>query len=137
MIRKLEALIDPSRTQVFHIHLTEHPHPPLTCIEAPVTEFDIIQVKDAESLPAFNRATQAAEAGILAARPEGSHALSYGTPQEDSDALTSVYMAGWNSIEVRVQLGAYERVLIKHGCVHRITGPFEVGHGREPAEDRE
>ncbi|KAH9963589.1 hypothetical protein BC827DRAFT_1383123 [Russula dissimulans] len=107
--------------------------PPLTCIEAPVTEFDIVQVKDAHSLPVFDRATQA---GILAARPEGSHALSYGTPQEDSDALTSVYMAGWNNIEKRVQLGAYERVLIKHGYVHENTGPLEVGHGREPAEDR-
>jgi len=45
MVRKLDALQDdPSRKQVFHVHFTQHP--PLTCIEAPVTVFDIAVVKD-------------------------------------------------------------------------------------------
>jgi len=41
--------------------------------------------------------------------------------QEDSDALTSVYMAGWNSIEDYLELGTVES---QQKIVSELEGAF-------------
>jgi len=105
MVRKLDALQDdPSHKQVFHVHFTQHP--PLTCIEAPVTEFDIAVVRETESLPTWNRISESAMGHLRALRPEGYLAMAHGKAQEDE--LTTVYTAGWTSIEDHMKLGMVE-----------------------------
>ena len=99
MVRKLDALVDdPSRKSVFHARFAEL-DPPLACIEAPVTEFDITILKDLESLPIRERLAESIMSHMRTTRLDGFVSLARGIALED--VLTNVYLAGWNSIEVR------------------------------------
>jgi len=100
MVRKLDTLVDdPSRKRVLHIRFREHGDPPLACIEAPVTELDICVVKDIEVLAEWERRAESIGANLRAAQLEG--ALSMTCGKAVGDALTSAYLCGWNSVEVR------------------------------------
>jgi hypothetical protein len=100
MVRKLDALVDnPSRKRVLHIRFREQGDPPLACIEAPVTELDICVVKDFEVLAEWERRAESIGANLRAAQLEG--ALSMTCGKAVGDALTSAYLCGWNSVEVR------------------------------------
>ena len=99
MVRKLDALVDdPSRKSAFHTRFSEH-DPPLACIEAPVTEFDITILKDMESLPVRERLAQSIMSHMRITHPQGFLSMARGIALDD--VLTNVYLAGWNSVEVR------------------------------------
>ena len=102
MVRKLDALIDdPSSDKsksVLHVRFIDHP--PMACIEAPVTEFDVSLLKGAEYLPRWEHLANSVMANIRAARLEGLRSLSRGTSLEDE--LGHVYIVGWDSVEVCV-----------------------------------
>jgi hypothetical protein len=104
MVRKLDALIDdPSSDKsktVFHVHFPDHP--PLACIEAPVTEFDIATLKDSEraNVPQFERISNSVVTNVKALQLEGFRSVSRGVALEN--VLTIIYMVGWDSIEVCV-----------------------------------
>jgi len=105
MVRKLDALLDdPSRKQVFHVNFSQHPL--LKCIEAPVTEFDIALVRETESIPIFDRISESAMSDLKAMQPEGFLAMAHGKALEDE--RTTVYTAGWTSIEEHMKLGMVE-----------------------------
>ncbi|KAH9963588.1 hypothetical protein BC827DRAFT_1266364 [Russula dissimulans] len=105
MVRKLDALLDdPSRKQVFHVHFSQHP--PLTCIAAPVTEFDIAVVRETESIPIFDRISESAMSDLRAVQPEGFLAMAHGKALEDE--WTTLYTAAWTSIEEHMKLGMVE-----------------------------
>ena len=101
MVCKLDALVDDSKSshrRVLRVHFSESI--PLTCIEAPVTEFDIAILNDLEIRPTYERLTSSIFSNFRVAQLEGFHSLALGPAL--GDPLTSVYFAGWDSVEVRV-----------------------------------
>jgi hypothetical protein len=100
MVRKLDALIDdPSSYKgkmVLHARFLDHP--PMACIEAPVTEFDVGVLRDVEYVPLRERNADAIFAGLRSGRVEGFRSVSRGMGLED--ARMNVYIVGWDSIEV-------------------------------------
>jgi len=106
MVRKLDALLDdPSRKRSFHVHFSQYP--PLACIEAHVTEFNIAVVREPESLPIWDRTFESATTHLRAILPEGYLGMAHGKALEDE--LTTVYAAGWTSIEVRASSSVAKR----------------------------
>jgi hypothetical protein len=105
MVCKLGALTDdPSRTLVLHMRFPDSYDPPLSCIESPVTEINLTFVKEelvaewyprAESLMSHMRR-------MHAEGQEGLRALTLGRAVED--VAGSLYLVGWNSIEVCVSV---------------------------------
>ena len=101
MVRKLDALVDDSKSshrRVLRVHFSEPI--PLACIEAPVTEFDVAILNDLEARPAYERLTSSIFSNFRAAQLEGFHSLALAPAL--GDPLTSVYFAGWDSVEVCV-----------------------------------
>jgi hypothetical protein len=107
MVRKLDALIDdPSSDKsktVFHVRFPEHP--PLACIEAPITEFDVTVLNDVENKPTADRLADSVMANMRVTQVEGLRAVTRGTRL--GDELVGVYTCGWDSIEVCVFSVAY------------------------------
>ena len=124
MVLKLDALIDDSKSshrRVLRVRFSECL--PMPCIEAPVTEFDINILKNLEARPTWEHNTSSLFSNFRAAKLEGFHSLALGTALEDP--LIDVYLAGWDSVEVRVSV-AY--VLKTSACIddrmtwrHRTT----------------
>ena len=103
MVRKLDALVDHSKSshkRVLRVHFSEYT--PLTCIEAPVTEFDISILKGLEERPTYERLTSSILSNLRAAQLEGFRSLALGTAL--GDPLTNVYLAGWDKVEVCVSV---------------------------------
>ena len=128
MVRKLDALVDdPSRKSVFHTRFAGQ-DPPLACIEAPVTEFDVTILKDMEFLPVRERLAESIMSHMRTTHLEGFLSMARGIALED--VLTNVYLAGWNSIEVRAS-----RLSMGERCVDtRVIGeigPYEARLSRE------
>lgn len=101
MVRELDALVDdsnPSPKRVLRVRFPEYL--PLTCIEAPVTEFDIAILKDLESRPAWERLTSSIFSNMGIVQPEGFRSLALGTAV--GDPLSNVFLGGWDSVEVCV-----------------------------------
>jgi hypothetical protein len=123
MVRKLDALVDdPSSDKsktVLHVRFLDHP--PLACIEAPITEFDVTVLKDAEYLDVRETLADSVFANMYAARLEGLHAMTRGIGEENE--LVNVYIAGWDSIEVCIFSVAY---VLKEYCVDRLDGDVRI-----------
>lgn len=101
LVSKLDALVDePSIKRVYHVNFSEHP--PLSCIEAPVTVIAIAVLKDIQYLDAWRRAGESARSNLSAAFPGKLLKSAHGSPLED--VQTMVYFAGWESIEVCVSV---------------------------------
>ena len=104
MVRKLDALVDDSNSfykRVWHVHFAAE-YLPLTCIEAPVTEFEIVILKDLEVRPAWERLALSILSNVRAVEPEGFRSLALGTVL--GDPLTNIYLGGWDSVEVCVSV---------------------------------
>ena len=103
MVRKLDALTDdPSRKLVLHLRFSDLHDPPLGCIESPVTELDLAFVKEDVLLAEWDRRAKSLMSHmrrIHAEGQEGLRALTLGRAVEDVKA--SLYLVGWNRIEVR------------------------------------
>jgi len=131
VVRKLDALTDkPSRKLVLHIRFPDIYDPPLSCIESPVTEVNFAFVKEglvaewvphAESLISHMRRIQAEG-------QEGLRALTFGRAVEDEKG--SLYLVGWDSIEVCFSCVAYFRPLVLTTPYWGIgdTGSYEDGN---------
>jgi len=105
VVRKLDALTDkPSRKVVLHIRFPDLYDPPLSCIESPVTELNLGFVKEGLVDEWYPRAKSCMShmRRIQAEGQEGLRALTFGRAVED--VTGSVYLVGWNSIEVRVSV---------------------------------
>ena len=103
MVRRLDALVDESKSshkRNLHVHFSEYA--PLTCIEAPITEFDIAILKDLEARPTWERLTSSIFSNLRAAQLEGFHSLALGTTL--GDPLTNIYLGGWDKVEVCVSV---------------------------------
>ena len=104
MVRKLDALVDDSNSfskRVWHVHFAAE-YAPLTCIEAPITEFEIITLKDLEERPAWERLALSILSNIRAVQAEGFRSFSLGTVL--GDPLTNIFFGGWDSVEVCVSV---------------------------------
>ena len=128
MVSRLDALIDdfPSK-RVFHVHFSEHP--PLFCIEAPVTTYTFAVLKDIQYLDTWRRLAESMVSTVREASAEGFLGGVFANVLEDVQAIQ--FLSGWESIEVRAS--------IAHLLCHPFDkladlGPYEVRHGREAAE---
>ena len=74
---------------------------PLSCFEAPITEVDILRTDDThiEEMHGVARSTVHL---IQSMQPPGFHGSSYGVQVEDP--TVGVYMAGWDTVEVRREI---------------------------------
>ena len=105
MVRKLDALTDdPSRKLVLHMRFPDTYDPPLRCIESPVTEIDLTFIKEGLVAEWYPRAKSLMShmRRMLAEGQEGLRALTLGRAVEDETG--SLYLVGWNSIEVCVSV---------------------------------
>jgi hypothetical protein len=89
-----------SRKRVLHVQVPEHLV--MAAVEAPITELDIIVVRDVEALAEYQPRSEAVMSKLRAAQLEGLISLWYGVAI--GDVLTRVCLAGWNSVEVCVSV---------------------------------
>ncbi len=128
MVRKLDALVDDlSRKRVLHVQVPEHLV--MATVEAPATELDIIVVRDVEALAEYEPRSEAVRSKLRAAQPERLISLWYGVAI--GDVLTSVCLAGWNSVEVCVSV---MWVILKNAG---LIGEYRTTRGWHPKESRE
>ena len=99
LVNRLDALVDdPSSKRDYHIHFSQHP--PLACIEAPVTMVAVAELRDIQYLDMWNRLGLSVVTNFKAASAEGYVDSAWANPLED--VQTFVVMSGWDSIEVCV-----------------------------------
>lgn len=104
MTHKLAALTDdPSRRHIFHTRFSDFYDPPSDCLEAPVTEIDLVLIKEDDLLVEWydrQKSLMSHMGRIHAGGKEGLVAMTYGLAIED--VKRSLYLFGWNSVEVCV-----------------------------------
>ena len=104
MTRKLDALTnDTSRRLVFHLRFPDLYDPPLHCIEAPVTEINYGLVKEDSSMVEWYGRAKSLMSHLRRIHAEGQvglRAVTLGLAVED--VKRSLFLGGWNSIEVCV-----------------------------------
>ena len=101
LVSRLDMLVDdPSSKRVYHIHFSKHP--PLACLEAPITMFALAELKDIQYLDMWNRLGVSITTNVEAVSAEGHITSAWANPLDD--AQTFVIMSGWESIEVCVSI---------------------------------
>lgn len=114
MVRKLDALTDdPSRKLVLHMRFSDIYDPPLSCIEAPVTELDLGVIKEDGVVAEWDRRAESLMSHMRRLHAEGQQglrALTYGKAVED--VKRTIYLVGWDGIEVCCTCVAYLRALV-------------------------
>ncbi|KAI0249466.1 hypothetical protein BJV78DRAFT_697108 [Lactifluus subvellereus] len=105
LVSRLDALVDdPSRKRVYHIHFPEHP--PLSCIEAPVTMFILADLRDIQYVDMWNRLAGSLVSNFNAVSAKGHLDGVCANPLEDAQVV--VILSAWESIELHLKFGTEE-----------------------------
>jgi len=145
MVRKLDALTDdPSRKLVLHMRFSDLYDPPLGCVEAPVTELDLGFIKEDSVVAEWDRRAESLMSHmrrIHAEGQEGLRALTLGRAVED--VKRTLYLVGWDNIEVCFSCVAYLRALVltrlywELGTQDHMKIGMQEGHGMIVKEGEE
>jgi hypothetical protein len=97
LVWRLNALVDdPSSKHVYHVHF--HKHPPLSCIEAPVTTYTFAVLKDIKYLNMWKRLGDSVVSNFRRTAAEGLVGSELADVSEDVQAV--LFLSGWKSVEV-------------------------------------
>jgi hypothetical protein len=97
LVSRLNALVDdPSSKQVYHVHFLEHP--PLSCIEAPVTTYTFAALKDIKYLDMWKRLAESVVSNFRNTSAEGLVGSEVADLYENVQSV--LFLSGWESVEV-------------------------------------